>query len=104
MSDDDEKTQDQDQMPDHPAWPVTMLIADAMLKSISNETHAEFMKGWNVDHCPGTPFVQTCNDNDGDDYRLVSCPLDDFCICIWIYVLIICLSTQITDRQGTAMY
>ena len=29
MSDDDEKTQDQDQMPDHPAWPVAMLIADA---------------------------------------------------------------------------
>ena len=29
-------------------------------------------------------------------------PLDD--LCFWISVMIICLSTQITERQGTAMY
>ena len=29
---------------------------------------------------------------------------DDLCIDIWVFVMIICLSTQITERQGTAMY
>ena len=29
--------------------------------------------------------------------------VDDLCIPIWVSVMIICLSTQITERQGTAM-
>ena len=31
-------------------------------------------------------------------------PIKDLCIDIWVSVIIICLSTQITERQGTAMY
>ena len=39
-----------------------------------------------------------------DARHLVSRPLDDLCICIWISVLIICLSTQITETLGTVTY
>ena len=35
---------------------------------------------------------------------LVSSPLDDLCIDIWIFVIIIYLRTQMTKRFGTAMY
>ena len=35
--------------------------------------------------------------------EVVSSPLDDLCIDIWISVMIICLTTQITERRGTAM-
>ena len=37
-------------------------------------------------------------------YWVVSSPLDDLCIDIWISAMIICLSIQIPERQGTAMY
>ena len=37
-------------------------------------------------------------------YILVSSPIDDLCIDIWISAMIICLRTQMTKRQGTAMY
>ena len=30
--------------------------------------------------------------------------VDDLCIVIWMSVMLICLSTQIAERQGTAMY
>ena len=40
----------------------------------------------------------------GDTCASYSIPLDYLCIDIWISVMIICLKTQMTERQGTSKY
>ena len=40
----------------------------------------------------------------GDTCASYSIQLDYLCIDIWISVMIICLKTQMTERQGTATY
>ena len=48
--------------------------------------------------------LSTANLPLGFSNNLVRSMLDDLCIDIWISAMIICLSIQIPERQGTAMY